>query len=70
MGYHRAMPETDLKYWDWCRRWIGMEYRVGAGMGGGLRIDTRVQREQQATESLWCDQFHDEYGCTACVVRN
>ena len=47
VGYHRAMLETDLKYWDWCPRWIGMEYRGGTG----LRID-RVRKEQLAAESL------------------
>ena len=36
VGYHRTMLETDLKYWDWCWRWIGMEYRGGTGIGGGL----------------------------------
>ena len=41
MGYHRApVLETDLKYWDWCSRWIGMEYR------GGERVKDRQGSER------------------------
>ena len=54
VGYHRAMLETDLKYWDWCCG-DGLEWNIGEGLvleGVGLRIEKGSEKKQKPTESF------------------